>query len=127
MRTWKRATGDDVLGPLEREVMEIVWDLGEPCSVREVLVRLNGRRDDDLAYTTVMTTMSRLADKGLLQREQQGRSYLYEPSVDGPAGVAVRTVIRRFGDAALAEFVEEAEADPQLRARLRRLMDGTTE
>lgn len=123
MSVWKRATGQEVLGPLEREVMEIVWDAGGPMSVREVLGRLNDQRDDDLAYTTVMTTLARLADKGLLRREKDGRSYLYEPTGDGPAAVAVRTVIERFGEAALAEFVDEANADPQLRERLRRLMN----
>jgi hypothetical protein len=39
------------------------------------------------------------------------------------AGIAVREVLRGYGDAALAHFVEEARADPQLLRRLRRLMD----
>lgn len=120
---WKRATGQEVLGPLEREVMDILWEADHPLSVRDVLDHLNGRRDTDLAYTTAMTTLSRLADKGLLRREKEGRSYLYEPEADGPAAVAVRTVIDQFGDAALAEFVDEARSDPGLRERLRRLMD----
>ncbi len=116
--------GEDVLGPLERQVMEILWDAPAAMSVREVLTRVNDERSDDLAYTTVMTTLARLADKGLLRRHQEGRSYLYQPEAHDPAAVAVRSVIEQFGDAALAEFVEEARSDPRLRKRLRRLVEG---
>jgi len=74
-----------VLGELESEVMEIVWARGE-ASVREVHSCLLAERA--LAYTTVMTVMSRLADKGLLLREADGNSYLYRPSITRPAFVA---------------------------------------
>lgn len=67
------------LGDLERAVMDQVWalgDAGEPSvSVREVHAALSGTRD--LAYTTVMTVMGRLADSGLLVKERAGRAYLY--------------------------------------------------
>ena len=61
-----------VLGPLEMEVMEVVWEVGQ-CSVRDVVERLNSR----LAYTTVMTTLDRLFKKGLLHREKSERAFLY--------------------------------------------------
>ncbi len=114
--------GEDVLGPLEREVMQILWDGAGPMSVRAVLQRLNDPRDEELAYTTAMTTLKRLSDKGMLRRHRQGRSFLYEPEAEDPAAVAVRSVIREFGDAALAEFVEGARADPEIRRRLREVM-----
>jgi predicted transcriptional regulator len=67
------------LGELERAVMDQVWALGEAgepsVSVREVHVALSGTRD--LAYTTVMTVMGRLADGGLLVKERSGRAHLY--------------------------------------------------
>ncbi len=67
-----------VLGELEADIMEIVWQKGQ-CTVRDVYENLVEQRE--LAYTTVMTVMGRLADKGLLQREQQGNSYIYRPAL----------------------------------------------
>ena len=67
------------LGPLEKEVLEIVWV--EDCpSVKCVLLELNSSRkkSDKLAYTTVMTIMRRLVKKKVLTRKKDGRGYRYE-------------------------------------------------
>ncbi|MHB8592960.1 MAG: BlaI/MecI/CopY family transcriptional regulator [Acidimicrobiales bacterium] len=112
------------VGPLEREAVEVLWEARRPLTVRDVRVLLNRRRSDALAYTTVMTILSRLVDKGVLRREQVGRGYQYEPVAKDAAGVAVKSVLRDFGEAALAHFVEETQSDPKLRRRLRALMDG---
>lgn len=90
--------------------------------VREVLEALNHDRARPLAYTTVMTVMSRLAEKGILDRRREGRGYVYEALAQDAAEIAVRNVVRDFGDAALAHFVDEARADPGLMRRLQRLM-----
>lgn len=66
-----------VLGKLEEEVMECVWELG-PISVKEVHRCLLAERD--IAYTTVMTVMTRLAEKGLLVRHPEGRAFIYSAS-----------------------------------------------
>ena len=68
------AKGGGRFGPLEAAVMEAVWAAGGPVSVREVMGRLNNGRAEPLAYTTVMTVMSRLAEKGALARSPAGRS-----------------------------------------------------
>ena len=102
--------------------MKIVWQADEPVTVRELLERLNRGRKPALAYTTAMTVMSRLADKGALTRRRQGRGYVYEAAVSDTAGIAVRQVVREFGDEAVAHFIEEARADPQTMGRLRRLL-----
>ena len=112
-----------LLGPLEGELMEILWSAKRPMTVREVLELANGRRTEPLAYTTVMTVMSRLADKGALARRREGRSFAYEPTGADAAAIAVRQVVRDFGDTAVAHFMEEARADPELRRRLKRLLD----
>ena len=112
-----------LLGPLETEVMRALWASPSPVSVRDVLERLNDGRRQPLAYTTVMTVMSRLADKGILHREMDGRGYVYEAAVPDEASIAVRSVVRDFGEAALAQFVDEARSDPKLLRRLRRLLD----
>jgi predicted transcriptional regulator len=111
-----------VLGPLEAEAMKVLWAADAPMSVRDVLQRLNAARSDPLAYTTVMTVLTRLADKGILARVRDGRGYVYEPAVSDTAQIAVRGVMRDFGDAALAHFVDEARADPELLRRLQRLL-----
>jgi len=109
-------------GPLEAEVMNVVWAAAGPVSVRDVAERLNDGRSEPLAYTTVMTVMSRLAQKHVLERRREGRGYLYEPSAADLAGLAVKNVIRTYGDEAMAHFVEEARADPELLRRLQRLL-----
>lgn len=61
-----------MLGPLELQLMEVVWSSGE-CSVRDVVEKLESR----LAYTTVMTTLDRLFKKGLLDRYKAERAFVY--------------------------------------------------
>jgi predicted transcriptional regulator len=112
-----------MLGPLEAEVMAVLWRAGQPLPVRDVAAELNAVRNPALAYTTVMTVMSRLAGKGILARSRSGRRFVYAPVAADTAEIAVRGVLAEFGDAALARFVERAELDPQLRERLRRLME----
>ena len=111
-----------MLGPLESEIMQLVWGAEGPVSVRNVVDQLNARRREDLTYTTVMTVMTRLAEKGALTRVREGRGYHYEAAAPDAAGLAVRGVIQEFGDAALAHFVEEARADPRALERLQRLL-----
>ena len=103
--------------------MELLWAADGPRSVRDVLEALNAGRRPALAYTTVMTVLARLAEKGVLERKPVGRGYVYTPAVTDEAGIAVRGVVRDYGEAAFAHFVEQAKADPRLYRRLRRLME----
>ncbi|GAB1691635.1 BlaI/MecI/CopY family transcriptional regulator [Krasilnikovia sp. M28-CT-15] len=66
------------LGDLEREVMTQLWDAGEPLTVRQVHERLS--RERDLAYTTVMTVLDRLAKKGVVRQQRADRAYRYLPA-----------------------------------------------
>jgi predicted transcriptional regulator len=63
MLTLPQATA---LGTLEHAIMRIVWGHAGPITVRQVFRVLNA--EHELAYTTVLTTMTRMADKGLLSR-----------------------------------------------------------
>jgi predicted transcriptional regulator len=69
-----------VLGDLEAEIMELIWEqlANQGTAVREVFEILYERRR--IAYTTVMSTMSRLAKKGLLRVEKKEQSYIYYPN-----------------------------------------------
>lgn len=65
------------LGETEMEVLHHVWDL-EEATVGDVRERI--LEDRDVAYTTVMTVMKKLADKGYLAYRKEGRSYVYSPA-----------------------------------------------
>ena len=65
------------LGELENEVMTRLWQWNRLVTVREVLEDLQQERE--IAYTTVMTVMDKLFQKGWLRREQEGRAYRYAP------------------------------------------------
>jgi predicted transcriptional regulator len=113
------------LGGLETAVMDVLWDRGQ-ASVREVLGALRGNRT--MAYTTVMTVMVRLADKGLLERQTDGRMYLYRAAVTREeflSGVSRRVIddlIEDFGDVAMAQFLDVLDGvNPERLRTLRQL------
>ncbi|HEY8946682.1 MAG TPA: BlaI/MecI/CopY family transcriptional regulator [Polyangiaceae bacterium] len=66
------------LGSLETTVLDVLSRAREPLSVREVHELLCKR---DLAYTTVLTVLDRLHEKGVVRREKRGRAFYYEPVV----------------------------------------------
>jgi predicted transcriptional regulator len=112
----------DGFGPLEGKVMDAIWGAGEPVAVRQVVDRLNHGRAARLAYTTVMTVMVRLAEKGVLSRRKEGRGFLYEATASDAAGLAVKKVLDTYGAAAVAHFADEARADPKVMERLRAVL-----
>ena len=83
--------------PLEMECLKALWDLGHG-SVRDVLDSLTPQRQ--LAYTTVMTVMDRLARRGCVQRERAGRSFVYTPVVsrDAVQRLAVEDLVESLFD-----------------------------
>jgi predicted transcriptional regulator len=118
---------DGLLGPLESEVMEAVWRLGE-TTVRDVHAHLAPTRD--LAYTTIMTTMARLAAKGLLERDTAGLAHRYRPTVSreeyarSTVTSVVDWLVDRFPEPAMSYFVEVVDgAEPEAMASLRTRVD----
>lgn len=67
------------LGETEMEILHHVWEIGE-SSVADVRERILENRD--VAYTTVMTVMKNLADKGYLKYHKKGNSYIYSPAIE---------------------------------------------
>src|SRR5919109_1181413 len=119
-----------VLHELEAEIMEEVWRQGE-TTVKLVMDALNRKAKPPRAYTTYMTVMRRLDDKGLLSRRRSGRSDSYEATLTREqyqqrrAGAEVRGLVDQFGDVALAHFARSLSGlDPAQRRRLRRLAEG---
>lgn len=73
------------LGDLERAVMDALWARDTPATVREIAADL---ADRNLAYTTVMTVLDRLARKEIVHRERDGRAWRYEAAAPREAYVA---------------------------------------
>ena len=92
-----------VLGPLETEIMEILWE-DDRSTVKKVHRRLSQKRE--IAYTTVMTTMSRLAEKGVLNRHREGLAYVYSPAIS--ADDFVQLVVRQVLDGLLDDYTDTA-------------------
>src|SRR5438876_9796826 len=82
-------------GELEAGVLAVLQAAGRPLPPGEVRECLGG----GLAYTTVVTILSRLHAKGVLQRRKAGRAYLYAPVADEPGPAARRRARVLDGDA----------------------------
>lgn len=99
-------------GELERAVIEVLWDAGEPMTARAVVDLLPGR---ELAVTTVLTVLSRLEAKGLVRRTRDGRAHSYETVADRDEHTAalMQQVLDTASDrdATLARFVGGVSAD----------------
>lgn len=104
------------LGELERAVMDHLWSSGEPLTVRQVHEALCSQRE--LAYTTVMTVLQRLARKNLVVQIRDDRAHRYAAAYGRDelvAGLMVDALhqVADSGDrrAALVHFVEQVGAD----------------
>jgi predicted transcriptional regulator len=116
-----------VLHELEAEIMDEVWRHDE-ITVKQVMEALNRRAKPPRAYTTYMTVMRRLNDKGLLDRRRTGRQDTYAPKLTREryqelrAASQVDELVSEFGDLALAHFARSLQTvDPARRRQLRRL------
>jgi predicted transcriptional regulator len=116
------------LHELEAEVMDAVWRRGGETTVRDIHGHLNGASPKQRAYTTIMTIMRRLDDKGLLERRREGKTDIYKPTFtlaeyqDARARMQVGALVEEFGDVALTHFAAQMEQlDPERRRKLRRL------
>ena len=87
--------------------MEVLWQTDSALTVRQVS---NGLDQRELAHTTVMTVLDRLAKKGFARRERDGRAWRYRPAATRESYVAelMLTALAQTGDrdAALARFAQ---------------------
>ncbi|MFF3452688.1 BlaI/MecI/CopY family transcriptional regulator [Streptomyces sp. NPDC002667] len=108
-------TGRRARGELEGSVLAALWSADHPLTARQVLQRLPA----GLAYTTVLTILSRLYDKGMLVRRPEGRGYAYAAVRDEASHTArrMRSLLDEGSDreAVLSRFVSElSDQDEQL-------------
>jgi predicted transcriptional regulator len=107
----------------ELRLMEVVWKMGV-ATVADVVDGVAG--DPPLAYSTVLTTLRILENKGYLVHSKQGRAFAYKPAVerDAARNNAIRHLLRRFFDGSaellLLNLLESTEVSATELARLRK-------
>jgi predicted transcriptional regulator len=107
----------------ELRLMEVVWKKGG-ATVAEVVDGVTG--DPQLAYSTVLTTLRILENKGYLVHSKQGRAFVYKPAVerDTARDNAIRHLLRRFFDGSpellLLNLLEREKINAKELARLRK-------
>ena len=119
-----------VLGDLEAEIMEFIWErpVGQGTIVRDVFETLYERRR--IAYTTVMNTMTRLAKKNLLHVEKKDQAYIYYPNftqqefISRFVGRILEDLFVNFSGATLASL--DTLPDQDAAAHARSLLDEIT-
>jgi predicted transcriptional regulator len=108
----------------ELDVMAVLWELGS-ATVAEVQSRL----PDELAYTTVLTVLRTLEEKGYVGHREEGRAYRYHPLVEREkAGAsALRRMVRKLfagrPELLLTQLVSDRDLGEEELRRLRRLLD----
>ena len=108
----------------ELDVMAVLWELGS-ATVAEVRERLS----DDLAYTTVLTVLRTLEEKGYADHVEEGRAHRYHPLVarDAAGASALRRVVQKlFGGSTellLTQLVSDRRLSERELRRMRKLLD----
>jgi predicted transcriptional regulator len=123
-----------VLGPLESQIMAVVWQMKQATAsdVHHALQATRQLENRDIAYTTVMTTMSRLHEKNILARRKVGMSFVYTPALghDEFINYVVKDVmdslVREFGEPVFQYFAEYCAGNEDRKKRLALMLDAAT-
>ncbi len=112
--------------PGELEVLKVLWDSG-PSTVREVMEHLNQSRPR--AYTSVMSLLNVMTDKGLLKRKARGRAFVYDAKVErkGTLGHMVGDLLGRVFEgstsALVSRLLDQSSPSEEELAEIRRVID----
>lgn len=102
------------ISELEQYVMNIVWSLHQ-CTVRDVLMVVI-KKNKPIAYTTVLTILQRLYDKGLVVKKKEGKAFIYKAKISKEAysrSMAqgfLKKFITSFGEVGIASFAESIDS-----------------
>lgn len=114
-----------ILGDLETDIMELIWSKGS-LTVRNVYEKIS--EDRDIAYTTVMTVMSRLSEKGILKKIKNGSAFLYEAEISkqeftkSTVKKVMDSLLEDFTTSAVNQFLDHIEDDPKKIDELEKLI-----
>ena len=113
------------LGDTEMEILHHMWKLKQATvsEVQECILK-----DRKVAYTTVMTIMKNLSEKGLLEKELRGNTYVYRPAL--PAGEVQQNLLRQFMEkvfkgsptALVQSLVKAEKLNPEDREEIERMI-----
>jgi len=123
---------ETILGPLEARVMEIIWEMKTPVSVRAVYEKL--RKERKIAYTTVMSTMNTLFEKGLLDRKitkgRGGLLYVYWPKLSkeeierSVVKQVINSLMRNFSNSVTSYLMEITASDKEKLKALKKFFES---
>ncbi|SIO67496.1 Predicted transcriptional regulator [Singulisphaera sp. GP187] len=116
--------------PAELEILKLLWERNGPATVRDLLEVVNQKADPPRAYTSVMSLMNVMTEKGLLQRSPQGRAFVYEPV--SPREQTLRSLLSETleraysGSASLlvAHLLDQSAPSADELDQIRSLLDG---
>ncbi len=115
------------LGPLEYQLLRLLWKLA-PASAREVLEAYNRKARRPLKYTTVMTLLTRMSEKGVLEADRSRQPFEFRPLVSREQMLAVRVhdFVDRFFEGSAVDLavrlVQESELSEDSIRRLEQLL-----
>ncbi len=110
----------------EREILDVLWELGDEASAEEIRERL----PDPPGYSAIRAMLTRLENKGAIRHKEKGLRYVYSPTAS--RGAARRTALQRLvrvffggnaGDAVTA-FLEAEDWSPDELERVSRRIDA---
>ncbi|MHC5539926.1 BlaI/MecI/CopY family transcriptional regulator [Singulisphaera rosea] len=116
--------------PAELEILKALWERTGPASVREIFEEMNRLHDPPRAYTSVMSLMNVMTDKGLLRRSPRGRAFVYEPAL--PRDQTLRSMLgetleRAYSGSAsllVAHLLDQSLPSAQELDQIRSLLDA---
>ncbi|SIO61980.1 Predicted transcriptional regulator [Singulisphaera sp. GP187] len=116
--------------PAELEILKTLWERNAPATVRDILEVVNQQSESPRAYTSVMSLMNVMTEKGLLRRSPQGRAFLYEPVL--PREQTLRSLLSETleraysGSASLlvAHLLDQSTPSADELDQIRSLLDG---
>ena len=109
--------------PAELEILQVIWEQG-PSTVREVMNVLNGQKRR--AYTSVMSLMTVMAEKGQLKQKPRGRAYIYSAKISRAKTQSrmVRDLLRRVFDGSastlVTQLLQQGELDSEEMKEIRK-------
>ncbi len=116
--------------PAELEVLKQLWDLGRPASAREMLKRINQGLREPRAYTTVMSLLNVMTEKGHLLRTAQGRAFYYSPlrpreyTLQNLLGETLNRVYDGSASLLVAHLLDQSHPDRQELDQIQELLDA---
>lgn len=115
------------VGPLESDILEVLWDRGTMVAVPEVHQALNDA-GKSISYSAVKAVLNNLTDKGLLRKEKRGKVTHFEAEQTREQfnSTVIRDVIgslkRNYGQPVIAQFVDQLAVDEQAIEEFERLI-----